>query len=242
MIYFGKAVGLLLVSWGGWLIASTRLAPFTWWELLIVIVLLAVASVVIYNRNWLQFKRFIQIRWRLLLLEEGLFWVFFAFMLIVRMHNPDLWHPFLGGEKPMDVAYLTAMVRTPYFPSYDPWFAGGYINYYYFGFVFAAALIHLTGVVPYTAYNLAVPTFYAMTALGGFSVVFNLAAIWQKRRPVSGKRWLRVGKAVLLAAYHAKFFKLIAFNTSLFKMICYTGNHFARKDFLLFHIGFWISA
>jgi YYY domain-containing protein len=215
----GKAVGLLLVSWGGWLIASLRLAPFTWWALLLVVFLLTVASVFLYRKHGLQFRRFVQTRWRLLLLEEGFFWLFFAVMLVIRMHNPDLWHPYLGGEKPMDLAYLTAISRTPYFPSYDPWFAGGYINYYYFGFVFVATLIHLTGIVPYIAYNLAVPTFFAMTAMGGFSIVLNISASMQNRRPASGRRWLGLGKAVLLAALCGALFIVVIGNLGQVKLL-----------------------
>jgi len=215
----GKAVGLLLVSWGGWLIASLRLAPFTWWELLIISILMGVASMALYRRSPLQFRRFVQTHWRLMLLEEGLFWIFFAIMLVIRMHNPDLWHPYLGGEKPMDLAYLTAVARTPYFPSYDPWYAGGYINYYYFGFVFVATLIHLTGVVPYIAYNLAVPTFFAMTAMGGFSIVLNIAVSWQDHHPVSRKRWLRIGKGALLAGVCGAIFLVVIGNLGQVKLL-----------------------
>lgn len=186
---FSKVLGLLIIGWGSWLVASLRIAPFTWWSILLVSIIFGSVSLIVMGRRWKELKAYIRTNWKLLVIEEILFWAFFGLLLFVRFHNPDLWHPGMGGEKPMDLAYLTAITRTPYFPSYDPWFTGGYINYYYFGFVLIASLIHLTGIVPYIAYNLAVPTLFAMTAMGGFGVALNFAGT----RQISIKRLLIVG-------------------------------------------------
>lgn len=170
-----KAMGLLWIAWIAWLIASNHLLPFGPSAIGVGVTSLALVSALAAWAQRQDLIAFLRTRWRLILCEETLFWGLFFCMLWIRWRNPDLWHPDRGGEKPMDFAYLNAVVRSIYFPPYDPWFAGGFINYYYFGFVLVATLIKLTGVVPAVAYNLAVPTFFAMTALGSFSVALNLA-------------------------------------------------------------------
>src|SRR5262249_42419623 len=144
----------------------------------------------IARRNKAELLAFARERRTALLVAESLFLLaFFGFML-VRAANPDLWHPARGGEKPMDLAFLNAVLKSAAFPPYDPWFAGGYINYYYFGFVLVGALIHLTGIVPTVAYNLAVPTIFALTALGAWGTAYNLIALRRQetgdRRPETG--------------------------------------------------------
>ncbi|MDQ7029850.1 MAG: DUF2298 domain-containing protein [Ardenticatenia bacterium] len=188
-----KPLGLLLVSWAVWWAASLRLMTFTRGAILAAAVALATGSGLLFWRQRTAWRAFWRTRRTLIVLEEGLFWAFFALVLGVRWANPDLWHPVLGGEKPMDFAYLNAIIKSAYFPPYDPWFAGGYINYYYFGFVLTATLIKLTGVVPYVAYNLAVPTFFAMTAMSAFGATLVLqAAVRRPHRQWTGARQVAV--------------------------------------------------
>jgi uncharacterized membrane protein len=192
---------VLLVAWLNWLLSSARLAPFTWWVALIVLIGVAILAWAIGFTRRAELLAFWREQRRTILIQELLFWgCFFAFV-VVRALNPDLWHPGLGGEKPMDMAYLNAVATTPFFPSYDPWYAGGYINYYYFGFVLVATIIHLSGVEVTTAYNLAVPTLFALTATGACSVVANLASIttgiaprnWLTRVLSGPRGWLAAG-------------------------------------------------
>ncbi|MFO7919121.1 MAG: DUF2298 domain-containing protein [Anaerolineae bacterium] len=169
-----KAVGLLVVSYLAWLLPSLKVFPYR--RGLIVGVLLGVSALGAVV-GWMQRRElleFLRARWRLLVVSELLFLGFFFLFWLIRYLNPDLWHPVAGGEKPMDMAYLNAIIKSTHFPPYDPWFAGGYINYYYFGWVTVATLIKLTAIVPSVAYNLAIPTFFALLAMGSTSVVFNL--------------------------------------------------------------------
>lgn len=101
----------------------------------------------------------------------------FGFFLLVRIGNPDLWHPAKGGEKPMDFAYLNAVIKSTTFPPYDPWYAGGYINYYYYGFVIVGVWVKLLGIIPSTAYNLILPLLYSLLGLGAFGFVWNLITL-----------------------------------------------------------------
>ena len=56
------------------------------------------------------------------------------------------------------VRFLNAIFRSAHFPPYDPYFAGGILNYYYYGLYLVSLPIKLTGIPPEVAFNLAVPS------------------------------------------------------------------------------------
>ncbi len=171
---FAKALGILLTAWGAWMLASYHLLPFSRTTIALVIALIAVVSAFAVWRRGRDLAAFLREQRGVVLVEEILFLAFFGAFLLIRYANPDLWHQWYGGEKPMDLAYLNAIIKSTWFPAYDPWFAGGYINYYYFGQLITATLIKFSGIVPEVAYNLALPMYFALLALGAFSVAYNL--------------------------------------------------------------------
>ena len=135
---------------------------------------MAAVSLGILAFKWEEISDFVKRRWSVLVVGEVIFVAAFLAFVLVRMANPDLWHPYRGGEKPMDFAYLNAVLRSTIMPPYDPWFGGGYLNYYYWGQFLTAVLIRATAIEPVVAFNLAVPTFFALTVGGVYSVVYNL--------------------------------------------------------------------
>ncbi len=176
-----RIAGLLILAWLVWLAGSARI-PFTRGTIgAALLVMLILAGLLIKSQTeellqiWKEHRRYI-------LIVEGLFLAFFLVGLLIRYGNPDLWHPWKGGEKPMDFSYFNAVLKSTSFPPYDPWFAGGYINYYYYGYVIVGVLVKLLGIVPSFAYNLILPTLFAMIAMGAFSIVWNLSSPLLARR------------------------------------------------------------
>ncbi|MET0512886.1 MAG: DUF2298 domain-containing protein [Thermoleophilaceae bacterium] len=197
---FARPVGILLVAWISWWLASAEVAPFSRGTLVMVAAALGAGGIAITLGRHREMVAWARGNARVLAAEEAVFWALFAAFLAVRWANPDLWHPWLGGEKPMDLAYLNAVVKSEEFPPYDPWFAGGYINYYYFGFVIVGALVKATAIAPYVAYNLAIPTLAALLGAAAFGTCLALVT---RIRGAVGRR------SLLTAAFAAVFVVVI---------------------------------
>jgi YYY domain-containing protein len=171
-----RILGLLVVSWFGWIVASYEILPHDRLTLLAGVVMVALLGAAALLRERDQLVSFLRSRARYILLVEALALALFLFALLMRLPNPDVWDVIWGGEKPMDLSYFTAVLKSETFPPYDPWHAGGYINYYYYGFVFAGVLPELLGIAPTIAYNLALAMIFSFTGLAAFSLSYNLVA------------------------------------------------------------------
>jgi YYY domain-containing protein len=171
-----RTVGLLIWAWLAWMAGSLGLT-YSRTMIGVMLLLLAVLGGLLAYRQRDDLLQEIKTRWRYFLLIEAVFLFFFLLDLGIRLGNPDLWHPYKGGERPMDFSYFNAILKSTRFPPYDPWFAGGYINYYYFGYVLVGTPVKLLGIVPSIAYNFILPTLYAMLAVNAFSVGWNLVNV-----------------------------------------------------------------
>jgi uncharacterized membrane protein len=170
-----RLVGMVVLAYFTWLAGSLGCAIHLGHDHGVAFVLLLVnLGLALAGRNglraeWRENRRYF-------LTVEVFTLLFFLLFLAVRLGNPDLWHPAKGGEKPMDFSYLNAVIKSTTFPPYDPWFAGGYINYYYYGFVMVGVLVKWMGIVPAVAYNLILPALFSMLAMAAFSFGWNVVS------------------------------------------------------------------
>ena len=190
-----RVAGLLIVAWLSWLISSLRLAPHVPLLALACVAALAALSALAARLSGFDPVGWVRANARRIAWLEVVMLALYATFLGIKAANPDLWHSHYGGEKPMDLAYLQAVLRSTYFPPYDPWFAGGRMNYYYFGFVLFGTLIHLTRIVPWIAYNLAIASIAALTG----TAAFGLCVSWL----TASGHGQRAERAGLVAAFMA---------------------------------------
>lgn len=168
-----RLVGMLALALAVWWLGSYQV-PFEPITISLVFCVLVVGNLFLAVKTRQALATELRRNWKYYLWIEVLTLAFFLVFLAVRWGNPDLWHPWKGGEKPMDFSYFNAALKSASFPTYDPWFAGGYINYYYYGFVLVGVPVKWLGIAPAVAYNLILPTLFSALAMGAFSIGWNL--------------------------------------------------------------------
>ncbi len=204
-----KPLGLLLAGWATWTFVSYGVAPYNLESVWLGVGVLASLSLITLPFKGRQLLQFLKTKHRRLFLLEMVFLLAFFSFMAVRMANPDLWHIWRGGEKPMDFAYLNAVVRSTLMPPYDPWFAEGHLNYYYFGQFLISWVVKTAGVVPSVAYNLAIPLLFAITISSAFFFGYGFAFLASHRK---GSKGIVLSRSPVLAGMLAAFFVAVAGN------------------------------
>ncbi len=199
----GKTLGWLVPAWLIWMLASLRIMPFTPAAIWLVVGGFIALGLTVGHLHRSAILTAVRTYWQALLAAEVLYLVAFFFFLIIRWGNPDLWHPYMGGEKPMDFAYFNAVLKSTWFPPYDPWFSGGYLNYYYFGWVMVGTPVKALGIQPAVAYNLIIPSLFALTATGAFAA--GATALAAMVRPHLVRDWRTLVFAGFISAALAVF-------------------------------------
>jgi uncharacterized membrane protein len=167
---FSKPLGLVLSTYVLWIGATAHVVPNSRVSLILILLGVAVASAVVVWRQRDELRAFLRQRWPYVLLVEGLFAVALAVFVTQRSYVSEIqWN-----EKPMDFAFLNAILRADSFPPKDPWLSGHTIPMYIFGHQMVAFLTKLTGIASSATFNLAVALMPALAAVGIFGLVFNL--------------------------------------------------------------------
>jgi YYY domain-containing protein len=163
-----KILGLLLLTYFSWLLASLHILKFGCLNISIALLLLLALSLFL-GRKRLNFK---ELPLKSMLISEGLFSLAYVAFLVFVFYTPDI--AFAHSEDFMDFAFVQSITRSGYFPPPDPWLAGESIPYYYGGHMVTAALMMISRVPHGIAYNLAVAMFFALILSAAYGIGYNV--------------------------------------------------------------------
>ena len=189
---FSKPLGLLLLSYGMWLIGLSQTVPNSRWSVLLALLVMALVAWVLGRGHWVELAAFFRREARIVLQMEAVFIGVFLAWVVLRGSISVVNHT----EQPMDLMFLNAVVTSPHYPPNDPWLAGEPVSYYYFGYLMAGVLTMLSGLATSVAYNLSLAMTAALSALAAFGVVYNLVRL--SRGSAAAGAWAGVGAAFLL--------------------------------------------
>ena len=191
-----RAVGLLLIATVYWLMASYGFFDNARGNIILTWMLVLVGSLMVFSRRASrdELSAWWRENWRFALISELLFAALFVGWAIYRAHQNGI----VETEKPMELAFMSAVQRSPSFPPQDPWMSGFAISYYYLGYVMSSMLSMMTGISSTIAFNLTSASQFALTGLAAFGVASNLARSRAFQRQSSPPRskppiWLAIG-------------------------------------------------
>ncbi|MGD8455567.1 MAG: DUF2298 domain-containing protein [Anaerolineales bacterium] len=192
---FSRALGLLVWAYAFWLLGSLGLlANDPNGIFFSLIILLALVYWGLKSTSPGELWGWIKDNKRTILTVEILFAVAFIGIVLLRGLYPDI----VGTEKPMELAFINAILLSPTLPPHDPWLAGYAISYYHFGYIMVSMLAQVTGVSGGVAFNLGISVIFAMTAVGTYGILHNLLAAVQPSQKISNALFALLGPLFVL--------------------------------------------
>jgi YYY domain-containing protein len=191
-----RVLGLLFWGFIFWSLANLGLLQNKPGGILLALMTVAALSLWAGWGKWGELWDWVKAHQRLILTTELVFLAGFAFMALVRASDPDA----TGTEKPMELAFINAILQSPTFPPRDPWLSGYAISYYHFGYVLAAMLAKFTAVSGGLSFNFMLAAVFGMSAVGAYGVLYNLLAAFGKTRKTRSNTlaWALLGPVFLL--------------------------------------------
>lgn len=199
-----RPLGLMLVGFLYWLLGSIGLLQNEPGGIILAWLIVLGAGVWLYRRG----ERLPQGYWRetasVRMLSEVIFIGLFLGWAIFRAYQNDT----STTEKPMELAFMTGILRSSSFPPNDPWLSGYAISYYYFGYVMSAMFTMLSGVTAGIGFSLTIAMWFALTGVAAFGVAYNMVrsrafrhgSLWDDSAP-SNSTVSTVIAAILVAAF-----------------------------------------
>jgi len=205
-----RAAGMLIWGYAFWMLTSLGIAQNNIGGLTLGLAILIALSL------WASQKgeglrsvfEWLKVNLKLVFTIEILFILSFALIALLRAANPEA----LGTEKPMELAFINAILRSPTFPPRDPWLSGYAISYYHFGFIMTAMLAKLTATAGSVAFNLMTALVFALSAIGAYGILYNLLGKTEVRK----RHYAFLAPLFLLLVSNFEGFLAIIHQTKLF--------------------------
>jgi uncharacterized membrane protein len=156
-------------------------------------------------------KNFLKINWKIIVTEELIFLIPLIVWVWVKAHEPTI----NGLEKFMDFGITQSILRGAYFPPADMWYAGGTINYYYFGHLIMASITKLSGLSLAYGFNLMLGTICALM----FSMSYAISRQLLSKLPLSKK---------IAGALFTAF--LVTFSGNMHTIYAFTKGYWGQED------------
>ncbi len=186
--FLARALGLLLIGFVFWLLTMFGFTQNNASGMAVAYVVVVVIGIASYlgikpaaddEREPFDLRLWWREHRAAIVVGEVLFIVALFAWATYKAYQPDAF----TTEKPMELAFLSGVMRSQAFPPNDPWFSGYAISYYYFGYVIAAMLSTLSGVSSGIGFSLLNALLFALTALSVYGVVYNLVRSRSMRVP-----------------------------------------------------------